>query len=440
MNEELNPRTNQNRFSPEEFLLQEKNALEESEKIAREVRETKASGDLQSDINTVLTGAGLSQTTPTDEKNGNSISTKDTRMAVAREKSGTTKNARITGATIQKLETPPKTDSKESLEQVPLAQSVQRSTDIQNEHIESAELVTNKTAQITPQTSSIRTLRGDIAKSVTTKKTSLARIAIAEDRRAQEGKGRVPEKTPKQGGMKRIFVLFGALLILGGIGVLGTVAVLNITGSTITTSVPDTKIPIFVNEKYTASLPETRFGTLQALEETKNQASGLGLGHIAQVRLTGLGTTTPLTLDSFIARFSTNIPPALVRTLTDTYLLGIHSLGTDEFFLLIEVEDGDTAFSNMLKWEPGLSDDLSFLVRKSTQTIRTGTSTEPVLLNKNGFEDILIENRDIRALFDTNDDMRLGYSFPRPTLLLIANNTSSFVEIFGRLSGIHFQE
>ena len=288
--------------------------------------------------------------------------------------------------------------------------------------------------------SSIRTLHSDIANSVKTQQTSLASIAVAEsEKRARTGAPLTPTKpTNKKKYFRFALIGFGALLLLGGIGALIAVVAFQFGGGTVT---PQGEQPlIFVNESVSVPLPETRFGTIDTLNTTKKTEVGLSLGHIERFNLTSVGTTTPLSLDSFISRLVTNIPSGLLRVLTGRYVLGIHSLAENEFVFLIEVEDQDAGFANMLKWEKDIAGDLPFLLRETTQATRTASTSADVFTNKTTFRDRVIENRDVRVLLDANGDIRLGYSFPRPDILILANNENSFIELFGRLSGVRFNE
>lgn len=116
-----------------------------------------------------------------------------------------------------------------------------------------------------------------------------------------------------------------------------------------------------------------------------------------------------------------NIPPRLIRTLDNYYAIGVHHMNeAKEPFILLKVNDFNIAFDAMLEWEHRMNASLSPFFRDT----RAGKQ----------FQDALIQNKDVRALYDSRGNITLLYAFPNTETLIITTNSDTFFELFKRLS------
>ena len=132
---------------------------------------------------------------------------------------------------------------------------------------------------------------------------------------------------------------------------------------------------------------------------------------------------------------SSKIPDILLRSLSPKYMLGIHSWNGNQPFLILKTDSYENVFAGMLSWEKNMAGDLSLLFpRNIPPEIQEGTTTtEQVLSYKKDFEDVLVKNKDARALRDESGEIFLIYSIPDKETVLIASNTGTLAELFDRI-------
>jgi len=102
----------------------------------------------------------------------------------------------------------------------------------------------------------------------------------------------------------------------------------------------------------------------------------------------------------------------------------------------LKVTDYQNGFAGMLSWEKELERDLSEIfikpVEKKVDVTSTTTSSSE-LTQKEKFVDLIIKNRDVRALVDQENKIKMMYSFPDPNTIIITNNERTLQEVTRRL-------
>ena len=86
----------------------------------------------------------------------------------------------------------------------------------------------------------------------------------------------------------------------------------------------------------------------------------------------------------------------------------------------------------MLAWENNLKDDLGPIFIPPTPAAVTTTSDQ-VINRRVIFEDIVVKNRDTRALRDAEGKIIFLYSFPDKNTIVIATNADTLQKITERL-------
>lgn len=172
--------------------------------------------------------------------------------------------------------------------------------------------------------------------------------------------------------------------------------------------------------------------------------------------------TKPSGGDTFIRALQLNAPDILLRNITDRSTVGVVRAGqeTRPFFAL-RVESYERTYAGMLTWEPLLFSSLSRLfplhqvsvpaieepidtesVSTTTATtstaIATSTPTIPPVapsqaIARTRFEDMVIDNKDVRVLKDTNNQTLLLYGYADKRTLIIARDEAAFRALINRL-------
>ena len=184
----------------------------------------------------------------------------------------------------------------------------------------------------------------------------------------------------------------------------------------------------------------------------------------------------PLSTENFFTYIESEIPGQVERALDENYLLGIHGQVVSEPFILFKVKDFENAFAGMLNWEPSMARDMMpiFSVNlgpkiveeifetatttatttesKNTETtdevtekddVEIATTTEdtkePVLAFdyiEGDFTDIVLNNRDARAIKNVQGEIIFFYSFIDEKHLIMTTNKAVLEEIIKRLRSL----
>jgi len=297
--------------------------------------------------------------------------------------------------------------------------------------------------------SAIRTYYDDVAETLRTEQTSIADIAIAENKRKFRAGGAPKEPKQKTTHTKsRVLTILGILvLVLAGAGALGYAYIYFVESRVVP---PE---PVFLDALLPADDQETllvagasRGDVLGRLDELLNEADGT-IGNVVDVRLAKQvpGPTDALVPERISAQdalnlFDTHIDAALFRSIEDDYMLGLHLFDQPHYFLLLKTSFFENAFAGMLRWEKFIKDDLPFLATKPTVAPEpVGTTTAVVLEAEPRFIDKIIENRDVRVLVDGDEEI-LMYTFPDRDTLIITDNRKTLAEVLELMTVRRFSQ
>ena len=106
-------------------------------------------------------------------------------------------------------------------------------------------------------------------------------------------------------------------------------------------------------------------------------------------------------------------------------MFGFHSSLGNNPFLIMKINSFETAFAGMLEWEKDILDDIFPIFRKEVSKIDISTNPK--------FEDIVISNKDVRAILNDEGGLEFAYSFADKDTLIMINNETTLQEIFRRL-------
>lgn len=132
-------------------------------------------------------------------------------------------------------------------------------------------------------------------------------------------------------------------------------------------------------------------------------------------------TRASATANELVQKLGWSIPDTLKRSLTPDFTLGLYNgSGTPEFFAIFKTTDYGIAFRDMLTWEKDMYPDI-----------------EPLLLKKDveqyEWKDVIIKNKDSRALISLSGQIALLYTFINANTILITESgptMTSLINLF----------
>ncbi|AKM83923.1 TPA: hypothetical protein DCZ46_01155 [Candidatus Campbellbacteria bacterium] len=285
----------------------------------------------------------------------------------------------------------------------------------------------------------IRTYKSDVVEEMKKQKSSITSMVLAEkDRQQKQGKF-VPKIKPN----KKIFILFGGTFLVLAIGFAGYLFIKPNTGNEnqeITVQQISTLIlPNYKREIYVDRVK--RDSIITALQKEKAETS-IPLGYVIQFFLTTEDKTKSfviedepdykllVTTESFFDGIESKIPNSLTRNLGQEFIFGYHSSLGNNPFLILKVKSYNSVFAGMLDWEKTIYRDLSPVFVKDDSKMS---------LDNNPFQDIVVSNKDVRAILNEMGKIELAYSFPNPETLIITNNETTLQELYRRVTNARLE-
>jgi len=270
----------------------------------------------------------------------------------------------------------------------------------------------------------LRTYQGDTAEFIKSKNESVISINTKEREKKREDKIEIDLKmaadqaanhvAPKGDGIKiNITIIALSLLLLGGGGLAAYYIYTVLTGEPTPQIIVSNEIIPINNMLTLANSSKENFATeFQNLSYT----NGVNL-----VRVSDANGTMIQTSRNFFNLLAVTPSPTLERTLKDYYFLGAFSdSGTNSLFIILTVNDYGIAFSGMLDWEENMEEDFAFFAKGGNP------------LNNFVWKDLIVKNKDTRALVNTKGIVKIAYTFLDKNTILITNDLSAI----GTISGI----
>jgi len=134
---------------------------------------------------------------------------------------------------------------------------------------------------------------------------------------------------------------------------------------------------------------------------------------------TSNGNTYYVTDPSIANLFSTlspSVPDMFLRTVKEIFYGG----RANGNFVVINVDSYERSYAGLLEWEPTMSTDLTPLFGV------VATSSAP-------FQDKVIENKDVRSVYDSSGQIMFLYGFYNQNIVIFAKNEEVFKSIFDSL-------
>ena len=113
-------------------------------------------------------------------------------------------------------------------------------------------------------------------------------------------------------------------------------------------------------------------------------------------------------------------------------MFGLHVLNVNQPFLVFKTNYYQNTYAGMLSWENTLMEDIGSIFTPPEVAVVAETSDQVLGRNKN-FEDIVVKNRDTRALRNQDGKIIFLYSFPDKNTLVLTTNADTLEKISTRL-------
>ncbi|MCK5021871.1 MAG: hypothetical protein KAR54_01310 [Candidatus Pacebacteria bacterium] len=124
------------------------------------------------------------------------------------------------------------------------------------------------------------------------------------------------------------------------------------------------------------------------------------------------------------------VSDTFLRFIEKDFMFGFYSSFGNKPFLILKTESFENSFPEMLKWETNMIEDLRAVFVEENPAIITSQLRKGVYQ----FKDIVVKNRDARAILDNEGNIIFVYAFADKNTIVIATNKNTLQEIFNRLT------
>ena len=284
--------------------------------------------------------------------------------------------------------------------------------------------------------SSIRTYQSDLSKIVKGKNISATKIAIAEESKRRKLFTKVGLEAKKNTAL----IIVSIILVMTGIV---SVYLLNILKPTPTIEVQEVELKPIIYTEYQKDLFFEKPSKLKLIKSVRDETEKLNipLGSLIQLYFTERSSTEDETqmgkslinTTQLIKLLDARISNTLLRFLDPDFTFGFHSTIQNSPFLIFKTRSFEDSFPEMLKWEETILEDLQAIFIEDNPVFLKDRLSE----NPYQFKDIVIKNKDARAVLDGGGKILFAYSFPDKETIVITTNKITLQEIFNRLSTIY---
>jgi len=244
----------------------------------------------------------------------------------------------------------------------------------------------------------IKTYRDYAVKALDNKPTSLANMIIQEKKK-QSRREKKSIKNPKN-----IFMMvISAILVILGISVIAVVIIfVDKSGTDSSEKRIISHVESTIEYDYKKSFELGDFSDVKKASSDTFDNTNLPFGAIKNIFFTKkdkFGYAKQVDAKEFIESLDSRAPNQFIRNLSNVFSAGVVSLEDNKPFLILETVNFDTSYNNMLAWEKTILYDLGSLFRVNQKHYATK------------FEDIILNNKDVRAVLDDEGKLVFAYSF-----------------------------
>ena len=264
----------------------------------------------------------------------------------------------------------------------------------------------------------LRTFSSDVAEAVKREQGSIIKVAVNEYERRQHEQENVSPTSKKN----ILFLTVGIIFLAGAAGLL-FYTLLSRPKDNLPAPAP-AKSSIIYADFHTGLVIDRLTGSRLA-ERLRNQIALSGKsGTIEDIYLTENGGLVET--ERFLALLGAHTQPNLTRSLTNEFMVGSYkTTDSGHAFIVLQTRDFANTFAGMLDWEGRLWEDFY-------KIFGTETPGQVTDLARSDFEDLLIKNKNARALKRADKTIAILYIFLDEKNLLIADNVETVTEVLAR--------
>ena len=278
---------------------------------------------------------------------------------------------------------------------------------------------------VPPKSGVVKTYAEDMASAIDHVEGGMIRQIIQDQEEGQKREENVSPESTKN----RMLMLISSVLIISAF--VSLFFVFNSRGNVPTVeTVKQMKNMIFVEQN--KFLEIEGFSKTQIIETIKNEVSDVQLknGGIEAIYLTE--NKNVVTFARFMELIKSNVPVEVTSYTNNHFMIGVYNNNDEKsLFILMKVKSFTDIFPGMKIWENKMWSDLHDLF-----DMELNADTK-YLLTKN-FEDNIINNKNSRALYDTEKNKILEYVFVDETSVIVISNSDAVKEVMSRLYSAQF--
>jgi hypothetical protein len=282
-----------------------------------------------------------------------------------------------------------------------------------------------------PNIKVLRTYTSDMADAIRDNEVSVIKIALAEkEKREKEEMYQKAEGT----NTSKTFLVIGSIILIV-VAIVVSYFLLQKKKANETPQPIVTNLDTFISYDSNIYIDVTNATNVSELSNIIKKEQTTNSGLIKALFLTKKinGVSQLLTSKNFLSLIQSSAPGALIRTLSDKYLVGkyvnqnsINENDKSVVFLIFQTTNYNQAYASMLEWEKTMLKDLFPIFSINVTESDNSIFEKP-------WQDIIINNRDARVLYGGNGEAVLYYVFVNKNNFIISNNIDAIKEIVSRL-------
>jgi hypothetical protein len=282
--------------------------------------------------------------------------------------------------------------------------------------------------------SMVRTFKSDIESVIQRDHLSSVNIALAESGRARSQMIAEPSPSKSNFSKSKIIIFISLLLIIGGVGAMGTIYFINRPSSGPVAQFLNIPSLITTEGKTEFDISSVSKSNIVSLLANKLSNSQLKTGNFNNAYLTTNLSTGKKLVNSteFVSLMNFSMPEMIKRTLLPEFMVGTYYSGKNLPFVIFKTSYFENTYAGMLEWEKDMELDFRNLFKLSGYDSAEGILER--LTSSAKFEDASISNKDVRVLRDDSGKIMFLYGIINRDTIIITVSDTAFSEIIDRLN------
>ncbi len=285
----------------------------------------------------------------------------------------------------------------------------------------------------------IRTYRDDLARVIKKNKISLTEAIIAEETKKDKKllkKFSQIKNITKNTQKKIILTSLSAFLILSGITFVFFVYYYK---DTPVIKVENVEVKTFIYSEYQREIFLEKLNNIKLtkLIQTELDNTNLPIGSLLHLYLTtriekddGVVGKSIVNTSELFSSLGSRVSETFLRFIEPDFMYGYYSSAENYPFIILKTRSFDNSFPEMLNWEKNLIEDLRPIFVENNPAI----SQSELRTEDFNFKDIVIKNKDTRAILNNSGEIIFIYSFINKNTIIITTSKTALQEIFDRLT------